>query len=67
VVASAQVFFTRQYRSRSRSIHRPRWIALCVAELNRDKEANTYDSLKEEWSNKAELFNEKPVGTVFLT
>jgi type II secretory pathway component PulK len=42
-------------------------IALCIAELNRDKEANTYDALKDEWSNKAELFNDRPVGNGFLS
>jgi len=68
VVASSQVFFTRQYRRQITEYFIARaGIALCLAELNRDKEANTYDALKEEWSNKTELFNERPVGNGFLT
>ncbi|MBI5778582.1 MAG: general secretion pathway protein GspK [Planctomycetes bacterium] len=67
-VASAQVFFTRQYRRQAAEYFIARaGIAQCVAELNRDKEANTYDALNEGWSNNPELFNEKQVGNGFLT
>ena len=67
VVASSQVFSAKRYRNQVTAYFIARsGIALCLAELNRDKEANTYDALKEEWSNKAELFNDKPVGSGFL-
>ena len=67
VVASSQVFSARRYRNQVTAYFIARsGIALCLAELNRDKEANTYDALKEEWGNKAELFNKKPVGSGFL-
>ncbi|MEK7309603.1 MAG: hypothetical protein AAB038_02150 [Planctomycetota bacterium] len=67
VVASSQVFSARRYRNQVTAYFIARsGIALCLAELNRDKETNTYDALKETWSNKAELFNDKPVGSGFL-
>jgi len=67
VVASSQVFLVRRYRNQMTAYFIARaGIALCIAELNRDKEANTYDALKDDWSNKAELFNDRPVGRGFL-
>jgi len=68
VVASSQVFLAKRYRNQAAAYFIARaGMALCLAELNRDKEANTYDALNEEWSNKAELFNDRPVGSGFLS
>lgn len=68
VVASSQVFFVRRYRNQMTAYFIARaGLVLCIAELNRDKEANNYDALKEEWSNKAELFHDRPVGNGFLS
>ena len=68
VVASSQGFFARRYRNQITTYFIARaGIALCLAELNRDKEINAYDTLNEEWSNNAVLFSDRPVGSGFLS
>ena len=62
------MFFTKRYRNQVSAYFISRaGLALCIAELDLDKKANAYDALKESWSNKAEVFKDRPVGNGFLS
>jgi type II secretory pathway component PulK len=68
VITSAQVFFIKRYRNQTMTYFIARaGILRAIAELELDKSLSTYDALKEDWSNKPELFRNIKVGDGFFT
>ncbi|MDI6732582.1 MAG: type II secretion system protein GspK [Planctomycetota bacterium] len=68
ILSSSQVSFAKYYRNRTILYFIARaGINRAIAKLDQDKEQKTFDALKEEWSNKPEMFNRIPVGQGFVT
>jgi general secretion pathway protein K len=68
VITSAQVYFIKRYRNQTTAYFIARaGILQAIAELELDKSLSAYDALKEDWSNKPELFRNKKVGSGFFS